>query len=145
MLIQKRPFSINEELERTEMIKLVVKLGKEFSSIEGDWIQEKDDYFKYKKCYFRCPCCDKITDWRRKSSYEYKKGDLKFDYETGYLYILNHIKNMVRLYGEEEHMKFIIEFFAKKRGIFILNHWAKRNIIISNKIKEFIQRNENDK
>ncbi len=134
----KRPFSINKELERNEMTKLVVKLGRDNSKKETERHVDSDGFYRYVKVFHNCPCCNLINNWRKMYSFHEENMD-EFDYETGYLYIIEHIKKMVRLHGEKKHMQFIIDFFGKENGTMILEHWARKNIMVAKLIADFIK------
>jgi hypothetical protein len=142
MITQKRPFSINIELQRNEMTKLVIDLGIKCSTFEtkeeGNTYSEYDCY---KRVHIKCPCCSLCNYSRKLHKYRYKEIS-DFNYVTGYLYILDHIKTMVRLHGERSHMQFILDYFGKEKGLFILENWAKKNILVARLISEFITESE---
>lgn len=134
----KRPFNINQELERTELVKVIIELAKKQTTKAEVYTEENNYYCRgesIQRYKIKCPSCD----------YEihtsYRLGNLIENddyYWIGYWIILNHYKNMVRMNGEKGHMESLVNIFGEERGKKILLIWASKNLLVAKSIKEFI-------
>lgn len=150
-LDRKRPFGVNVEDRKQKLIKLVYKFSRENMSMGEK--KEREEYSHWNKTSYKswgknvklsCPICPCNINYFL-GDYAFIDRDFNKDltddqyYDWAYQMLSHHVKRKVRMDGCNDHMQLILDIFGEKEGLEILEMFAKKNLIVAQRICEFIQ------
>lgn len=145
--------SVLNSQEIEELLARIKKFGEE-NLVVNDYVHtgtrnyDKIEY-KYRNYWVNCPCGTQVLRGGYYNEIEIKEGknineEINRLQERAFEITLDHIIYHIRMNGSIKHIELLNKIYGNNVTKILLEHWAKKNMIVAIMLKKYIEKLEEE-